>query len=136
MICATVGIDITFNVANIFITTSLPRKQQGLAGAVIMILLHLGIAVCLGCADIVNTYTVGQLGERRSYHVVFWFEVACAAVALAILISFVKINRAESEMTVDEREELEATINVNNNEVEEKTDEVALPEGRVADTGR
>jgi MFS family permease len=107
MICATVGIDITFNVANIFITTSLPRKQQGLAGAVIMLLLHLGIAVMLGFADIVNTYTVARLGLRRSYHAVFWFEVACAAFALTILVFFVKIKKAESELTVDERAELE-----------------------------
>lgn len=108
MICATVGIDITFNVANIFITTSLPKKQQGLAGAIIMLLLHLGIAVCLGFADIVNTSTLAQLGERKSYHAVFWFEVSCAATALTILVLFVKIRKAESELTVDEREALES----------------------------
>lgn len=107
MICATVGIDITFNVANIFITTSLPRKQQGLAGAVIMLLVHLGIAVFLGFGDIVNTYTVARLGARESYHAVFWFEVACAALALTILVLFVKIKKAESELTVEEREEME-----------------------------
>lgn len=107
MICATVGIDITFNVANIFITTALPQRQQGLAGAVIMLLLHLGIAVCLGFADIVNTYTVGRLGLRDSYHAVFWFEVACAATALSILVLFVKIEKAKSEMTADEREQME-----------------------------
>ncbi|KAE9374682.1 MFS general substrate transporter [Stipitochalara longipes BDJ] len=109
MIFATVGIDITFNVANIFITTSLPRKQQGLAGAVIMLLLHLGIAVMLGFADIVNTYTLASMGMRRSYHAVFWFEVACASAALVILVLFVKIKKAESELTVDERAELESS---------------------------
>jgi MFS family permease len=110
MICATIGIDITFTVANIFITTSLPRKQQGLAGGVIMLLLHLGIAVTLGFADIVNTYTVDALGERKSYQAVFWFEVACAVTALVIMIFFVEIKKAESEWTVDERAELEAAI--------------------------
>jgi MFS family permease len=110
MICATIGIDITFTVANVFITTSLPRKQQGLAGGVIMLLLHLGIAVTLGFADIVNTYTVDTLGEKKSYQAVFWFEVACATAALVIMILFVKIKKAESELTFDEREELEAAI--------------------------
>lgn len=33
MIMATVGIDISFNITNIFITTGLPKRQQGLAGA-------------------------------------------------------------------------------------------------------
>lgn len=45
---------------------------------------------------------------RESYHAVFWFEVACAATALVILVCFVKIRKAESEFTVDERAELEA----------------------------
>lgn len=33
MVMATVGIDISFNITNIFITTGLPKRQQGLAGA-------------------------------------------------------------------------------------------------------
>lgn len=107
MICATIGIDITFNVANIFITTSLPQAQQGLAGAVIMLLLHLGIAVCLGLADIVNTWTLASLGDKKSYQAVFWFEVACAGAALVILVCFVKIEKAKSTWTVEEQEAME-----------------------------
>lgn len=107
MICATIGIDVTWNVANIFITTSLPRAQQGLAGAVIMLLLHLGIAVCLGFADIVNSYTVERLGMQKSYQAVFWFEVACASTALIVLTLFVRVKKAESELTVDEKAELQ-----------------------------
>lgn len=103
MICATIGIDITFTVANIFFTTSLSESQQGLAGSMVMLILHLGIAVCLGFSDIINTYTLDRLGLRQSYHAVFWFEVACAGVSLIIMILFVKIKRAESELTVDER---------------------------------
>ncbi len=108
MLCATIGIDITFNATNIFITTALPKAQQGLAGAVIMQLLHLGIAVLLGFADIVNTYTIENLGMRKSYKAVFWFEVACASAALVILVLFVKIKAAESSLTADEILELEA----------------------------
>ncbi|POS86780.1 hypothetical protein EPUL_001371 [Erysiphe pulchra] len=107
MIIAPIGIDVTFNVANIFITTSLPKSQQGLAGAVISLLLHLGIAVMLGLADVINANSVAILGLRQSYHVVFWFEVACAVTALVILILFVKIKRAESELTFEERIEFE-----------------------------
>ncbi|KFY36310.1 hypothetical protein V494_05106 [Pseudogymnoascus sp. VKM F-4513 (FW-928)] len=106
MICATLGIDITFNVANIFITTSLPKKEQGLAGALIMLVLHLGISVCLGLADIVNIGTLDKLGQRKSYQAVFWFEVACASTALAILVLFVRVKKAESSLTVDEMAEM------------------------------
>jgi len=107
MICATIGIDVTFNVANIFITTSLPRKDQGLAGALIMLLLHLGIAVCLGFADIVNMETLPSLGATKSYQAVFWFEVACAATALVILVLFVRVKKAKSSLTADEMLEME-----------------------------
>ena len=107
MVCATVGIDITFNVANIFITTSLPKKQQGLAGAIIMLLLHLGIAVFLGFADMLQSYQLERLGDRGAFQAVFWFEVACAGLALVILTLFVKIDAAQSDLTVEEREELE-----------------------------
>ena len=107
MVCATIGIDITFNVANIFITTSLPKKQQGLAGAVIMLLLHLGIAFFLGFADVLQSYQLERLGARDASKAVFWFEVACAGVALVILTLFVKIDAAQSDLTVEEREELE-----------------------------
>jgi len=66
MICAIIGIDITFNVANIFITTNLSSRRQGLAGALINTLLYLGIAVLLAFAGFVQTETA-HLGLRRSY---------------------------------------------------------------------
>ncbi|KAL5352698.1 hypothetical protein ACLOAV_002646 [Pseudogymnoascus australis] len=106
MIFATIGIDVTFTVANIFITTSLPKKEQGLAGALIMLLMHLGIAVCLGLADIVNISTLSNLGQRKSYQAVFWFEVACATTALVILVLFVRVQNAVSALTVDEMAEM------------------------------
>ncbi|KAJ9668529.1 hypothetical protein H2201_001170 [Coniosporium apollinis] len=101
MICATVGIDITFNVTNIFITTSLPFRQQGLAGALINSVLHLSIAFFLGFSEVIATNT-RERGPMRSYKAVFWFEVACAAVALVLLVGFVKINKASSAATADE----------------------------------
>ncbi|EEH18443.1 hypothetical protein PABG_01006 [Paracoccidioides brasiliensis Pb03] len=106
MIGATLGIDITFNITNIFITTSQPSKRQGLAGAVINSVLHLSIAVLLGFSDIAQVHTA-YLGRLKSYRVVFWFEVACAAVSLLVMIFFVRVNAAKSEMTADEREQLE-----------------------------
>lgn len=72
-----------------------------------MLLLNFGIAVCLGFADIVNTYTLSNLGQKKSYQAVFWLEVACAAASLVVFALFVKIKTAKSAMTVDEIAELE-----------------------------
>lgn len=106
MICATLGIDITFNVANIFITTNLPQNRQGLAGALINSLLYLGIAFLLAFADITQTETA-HLGLKRSYQAVFWFQLACAGTSLLIMIAFVRIRAAKSDLTADERAALE-----------------------------
>jgi MFS family permease len=107
MICATLGIDITFNITNIFITTNLPRKRQGLAGALINSILHLSIATLLGFADLAQIQT-SHLGRRQSYKVVFWFHVACSGLSLLIMVLFVRVNPAKSELTVDERQQMEA----------------------------
>ena len=105
MVGATVGIDIAFNVANIFITTSLPARHQGLAGALINSILYLGIAFLLAFADVTQTETA-HLGLKRSYQSVFWYQLACASTALVIMMAFVRIRAAESDLTADEKSEL------------------------------
>lgn len=106
MICATMGIDIIYNVANIFITTSLSTNRQGLAGALINSLLFLGIAFLLAVADVIQTATA-DVSLKRSYQSVFWYQFACSALALVIMMGFVRIRKAEGEMTTDERAALE-----------------------------
>ena len=106
MICATMGIDITFNVANIFITTSLSQSRQGLAGALINSLLYLGIASLLAFADVIQVGTT-DLGLKRSYQSVFWYQFACSGLALVVMMGFVRIKKAESDLTTDERAALE-----------------------------
>ncbi|KAK8156329.1 major facilitator superfamily domain-containing protein [Phyllosticta citrichinensis] len=107
MICLTIGIDVIFNVANIFITTAMPLRRQGLAGALINTLVQLAIAIFLGLADVAAANTEHR-GMRESYKVVFWFGLACAATGLVILALFVKIRPATSELTADEKAELAA----------------------------
>jgi hypothetical protein len=109
MICATIAIDITFNVTNIFISSNMPLKRQGLAGALINSILQLGIAVFLGFADLTATQTQ-ELGLRKSYKAVFWFEVGCAGIALVLLLGFVKIDKAKSDYTFEERANIEAEL--------------------------
>jgi MFS family permease len=107
MIFATIGIDITFNIATIFITTQLPRERQGLGGGLINSVLQLGIAVCLGLADIIQSETVPYQGLRRSYKNTFWFGVAAGTASLVLMILFVNIPKAKSDLTADEKKELE-----------------------------
>lgn len=105
MIGATIGIDITFNVASVFITTSLSARRQGLAGALINTLLYLGIAIHLAFADITQIETLNK-GLLFSYRAVFWYMMACSGASMLIMIFFVRIPKAESDLTADEREAL------------------------------
>jgi MFS family permease len=109
MICATIGVDIAFNVSNVFITTQTPSKQQGLAGALINSALFLGISFFLGVADIAVSQT-SHLGLKQSYKFAFWFGTGCAGIALLLLVFFVRIDRAKSDLTFDEKAELEAEV--------------------------
>ncbi|TKA32322.1 hypothetical protein B0A54_14473 [Friedmanniomyces endolithicus] len=104
VICATVAVDLIFNVANIFLSTSMPARQQGLAGALANVIPQFAIALMLGFADIVVTGTAQQ-GQRQSYRNAFWLELACGATALVIFMGFVRIERAKSDYTADEKEE-------------------------------
>ena len=80
----------------------MPARRQGLAGALVNSILQLGIAFFLGLSDVVAIATRGQ-GLKNSYKAVFWFEVAVATVALIISAGFVKIKKARSDLTADER---------------------------------
>jgi MFS family permease len=109
MVCATLGVDVAFNVSNVFITTQTPSKRQGLAGALINSTLFLGISFFLGVADIAAAQ-ISHLGMKQSYKVALWFGTACAGVALLLLVLFVRIDRAKSDLTYDEKVELEAEV--------------------------
>lgn len=105
MLCATIGIDINFNVANVFISTSLPVSQQGLAGSLIQAVLEIGFALGLAFADIVSIQTTlrepasqGELQSfRPAYINVFWLEFAFAVAGSAIAAAFVRIGKQDSK---------------------------------------
>ncbi|KAF2451906.1 MFS general substrate transporter [Karstenula rhodostoma CBS 690.94] len=109
MICATLGIDITYNVSNIFITTSMPKARQGLAGAFINSILFVGISFFLGFADLAVTQTADR-GKKESYKVAFQMAIALSGAGLLIMFVGVSIGKAKSELTVDEKEELEREL--------------------------
>lgn len=87
-------------------TTSLPLKRQGLAGALINTLVQLSIAIFLGFADVTASNTA-DLGLMKSYKAVFWLEVAMAGLAQVLMVGFVKLKPATSDLTADEKAALE-----------------------------
>ncbi|KAI0154692.1 major facilitator superfamily-domain-containing protein [Xylariaceae sp. FL1272] len=113
MLGATIGVDIQFNVTNVYITTSVPKRLQATAGATINSLLYLGIAFWLGVGDLAIGTTLRadekDLGKRGQYQIGFWTAVGLSVLSF-ILIVTVKFGRAASELTADEKEELEKEL--------------------------
>ena len=74
MICAIIGIGI---VPNVFASTSLSCKQQGLAEALVYTLLFFGITYSVATGDVVQTQVTTK-GLKERYHAVFWYQTAAA----------------------------------------------------------
>lgn len=117
MLGGTIGVDITFNVTNVFITTAMPRRHQAAASGLINSLLYLGIAFWLGIAELAVSAAVqtrgggeGALEPRAQYQIGFWTGVALSAVSLCLTVT-VKMGQAEAAMTADEKAELEREAN-------------------------
>ncbi|KAF5986238.1 major facilitator family transporter protein [Fusarium bulbicola] len=106
VIFSTIGIDLSTILMTVFVTTTFPTAQQGLAGSVINSVLQLGVAFVLALTDIIQSATVDEEGLARSYKNTFWFGVGAAAVSLLILAIWGKVPKASSDLTADERAEL------------------------------
>lgn len=103
MITQTAFIDILYTTSNVFITTRLPRRHQGLAGALINCTLYVGMCLFLGIADTAVAASKARgLGQRRSFQVAFWMIVGISVVVM-IIFAFVDIGAAGSELTADEK---------------------------------
>lgn len=105
MVGSTIGVDITFIVSNVFITTNVARERQGIAGALINSLLFLGISFFLGLADLAVSEDEKR-GGTEGHKVAFWFATACSAVVL-LLFCTINLGKAESDLTLEERMQME-----------------------------
>lgn len=106
VIFSTIGIDLSTILMTVFVTTTFPTAQMGLAGSVVNSVLQLGVAFVLALTDIIQSATVDQAGLGKSYKNTFWFGVGAAAASLLILAIWGKVPKASSDLTADEKAEL------------------------------
>ncbi|KAI0912730.1 major facilitator superfamily-domain-containing protein [Ustulina deusta] len=112
MLAGTIGVDIAFNVTNVYITTAMPRRLQATAGALINSTLYLGIAFWLGIGDLaistsVQNHNTESLGPREQYQIAFWTGVGLAVVSFFLIVT-INFGRAEAQMTADEKAALDS----------------------------
>jgi hypothetical protein len=104
MICGTLGIDLTFTIAAIFLSSSQPLKFQGVAGAVSSILVNLAMSFSLPISLIVKEAAAAHVASDTidskvdatlwGFRAAFIYGAASAACGLVIVIFFVKISRS------------------------------------------
>ncbi|KAJ4129291.1 hypothetical protein NW768_007827 [Fusarium equiseti] len=107
MILSTIGVDIAFNVTNVFITTSLPSHLQAVAGALITSLLYLGMAFWLGVGEMAVSVRKDMKGAenvdaRSQYQIGFWTGAGLAVASLLVFLT-VKMDSAKADLTADEK---------------------------------
>lgn len=109
MCCGTLGIDLAFNVMNIFITTALPKRDQAGVGALTNTLIYLGSSFWLGISELVvsaaRIISDGKLSQAEQYKTSFWLGVGLTALAMCLAIT-VQMGSATADLTSDEKEAL------------------------------
>lgn len=104
MLCEAACVDVLWTVSNVFLTTSLPKNRQGLAGALISVMLFLGGAFFLAIADVAKEqFVLNGMDLKHQYKSVFWIGVGLAGLALVICF-FMNLDKAAGDLTVDEKE--------------------------------
>ncbi|OPB43289.1 MFS permease [Trichoderma guizhouense] len=103
MLCEAACVDVLWTVSNVFLTTSLPKNRQGLAGALISLMLFLGGAFFLAIADVAKAqFVLNGMDLKHQYKGVFWIGVGLAGLALIICL-FMDLDKAGGDFTVDEK---------------------------------
>lgn len=103
MLAEAACVDVLWTVSNVYLTTCLPRRLQGLAGALINITLFLGTAFFLAiAAAIIGKFKSMGWDLKHQYKGIFWVGVGFAAVAM-VLCFFMDLEKAGCSRTVDEK---------------------------------
>lgn len=120
MLCGTIGVDIMFNVTNVFITTAMPHRLQNAASGLINSLLYFGMAFWLGIAELavsasIQSQGADKLGLRAQYQIGFWLGVGLTGLSVLLTLT-IKMGSASAAMTADEK----AALDQSEGETQEK----------------
>lgn len=111
MVGGTVGVDILFNVTNVYITTAMPHRLQATASGWINSLLYFAMSFWLGVSELaVSTaisYSKNGIDQAGQLKIGFWVGVAMVGV-VAIFTCTIRMGQASSDLTADEKAALEA----------------------------
>ncbi|EPS31963.1 hypothetical protein PDE_06922 [Penicillium oxalicum 114-2] len=89
LVLVVVGADISFNVTNMYVMSSLPPSQQSIAGGIFNTVSKLCNNLGLGIATSISSSMASQMASSgsniRPYLAVYWFGAACAGLSVVIV---------------------------------------------------
>lgn len=110
MLCCTIGVDITFIVSNVFVTTASKERLQATVGGLLSSVFSLSLAFWLGLSELIASSVSGADGDKlnatKQYRVGFFMGVALSLVYLGLTLT-IRIEPASASLTADERAEVE-----------------------------
>ena len=114
MLCAAIGIDLTFTVSIVFLSSVQPLRFQGLSGAVCSILVNLAMSFALSISGIVmqrteNAETREENAATWGFRATFIYASASAGLGLLICVLFVRISRSVVQEQPPDEERPRAT---------------------------
>ena len=117
MLCATIGIDLTFTVSIVFFSSVQPLRYQGLSGAVCSILVNLAMSFALSISEIVlekesTRPALDEIVLTAEFRATFIYAAASAGLGLVICVIFVRISRSvvQEQQTDEEMGSSDTTL--------------------------
>jgi len=99
MICITLGIDLTFTVSTVFLTSTQLPEYQSIVGAVCSVLVNMATAFSLGIAHIIYSETQKrEISISASYKWALWFATASSCIGFLICLLLVRIPKASGDL--------------------------------------
>ncbi|KAK5162823.1 uncharacterized protein LTR77_011149 [Saxophila tyrrhenica] len=107
MLCATMGIDLTFTVSVVFLSSVQPARYQGLVGAVCSSLFGLGVSFALAISGLImdhhsDSHSAADEVEHTAYEATFFYATGSAFIGLLICLLFLRISLCSRTMVVTE----------------------------------
>ena len=117
MLCATIGLDLTYTVSIIFFSSAQPLKYQGLCGAVASSLINLGMSFALPISEIAMKKAqesvevpAGDESINWGFRATFIYAAASAGLGLIMCVLFVRISRGVVSQRPADEERSQAII--------------------------
>ncbi|KAH7134347.1 major facilitator superfamily domain-containing protein [Dactylonectria macrodidyma] len=105
MLAEAACVDVLWTVGNVFLTTSLPRHHQGMAGALIYITIFVASAFFLAVTSVaLGKFKDMGMDTKSQYKGMFWIGVGLGGVAL-IMCFFLDLGKAGSQGTTEVKTE-------------------------------